>query len=523
MVFINPQFNQTKHWLFNLILVFFICTFFSVSNSFGQTEYFEKNAQRAMNGGEFEKAELLWRKAIANEPQKTKLKLGLSYALYKNQKYVEAYNEAFSIRKSDDQNARAWALTGLSLLAAGNFAAANENFINALALDQNEPLTVAGSGLLDFYQNHSKNALIKMRRAVAITPREPDFIFALAQIAARLEKYKEAADAYKKFLRVAPFADQDRRERIQGMIEFLDFLGGQKSLNKPGGKRETAISCQIIANRPIIEVRLNDSLEKLRFVIDTGAGMTVISEETARRLKIKKIAEGGSAKAIGGDGKFPIVYGFLSGLEMGEVRISNVPVYIRKFYSGGDQIDGYIGTNLISKFLTTLNYRNQTFSLVRQDKRKSKTSSKAEIGKKQSSEKVINVPLRLTSGGFLSGQVKLEGIEYPANFIIDTGAGISVVSQILADEYDLHRFADADLIRVYGAAGITEDVTQLTLPRMTFGGGSQEKIKAAVLDLQIINQTTGFQQTGILGGNFLRNYEITFDFRSANLVFKTVQ
>ena len=132
----------------------------------------------------------------------------------------------------------------------------------------------------------------------------------------------------------------------------------------------------------------------------------------------------------------------------------------------------------------------------------------------------IQIPLRLTSGGFLSGSVKLDGIETPANFIIDTGAGISVVSRVLAGEYDLQRFADADLIKVYGAAGITENVTQLTLPQMTFGGSSQEKIKAAILDLQIINQTTGFQQTGILGGNFLRNYQITFDFREAVLTFQ---
>jgi hypothetical protein len=34
-----------------------------------------------------------------------------------------------------------------------------------------------------------------------------------------------------------------------------------------------------------------------------------------------------------------------------------------------------------------------------------------------------------------------------------------------------------------------------------------------VLDLEPVNETTGFIQSGIIGGNFLRYYRVSFDFK----------
>ena len=67
-------------------------------------------------------------------------------------------------------------------------------------------------------------------------------------------------------------------------------------------------------------------------------------------------------------------------------------------------------------------------------------------------------------------------------------------------------------MRVFGAAGVTEDVKLLQLPRLSLGLSKMEKINAAVLDLEPVNETAGFQQAGILGGNFLRHFRIYFDF-----------
>jgi hypothetical protein len=68
-------------------------------------------------------------------------------------------------------------------------------------------------------------------------------------------------------------------------------------------------------------------------------------------------------------------------------------------------------------------------------------------------------------------------------------------------------------MRVFGAAGVADNVKLLLLPRVTIGTLMRENIRAAVLDLEPINETAGFTQHGILGANFLRHFRVAFDFQ----------
>lgn len=74
--------------------------------------------------------------------------------------------------------------------------------------------------MLDFYENRIEDSLTNLREAVYHKPDEPDYLFALAQVSARSERYTEAADAYKKFLSYSNDADSDRRDRIVGFDKF---------------------------------------------------------------------------------------------------------------------------------------------------------------------------------------------------------------------------------------------------------------------------------------------------------------
>ena len=193
---------------------------------------------------------------------------------------------------------------------------------------------------------------------------------------------------------------------------------------------------------------------------------------------------------------------------IGDVKIRSVPVYIRKFHSDTEGIDGYIGLSLISKFLTTIDYGELKFSLVKRDSANSLTD-----------EGSISLPLRLTSSGFLSGEVQLEGIEAPLNFIVDTGASVSVISDVIAKGEGISGHVTTEKMRVIGSAGITNDVPSFLLPRVSFGNHSRQKITAIALDLGLINEASGFEQSGILGGNFLKNYRLTFDFKNSKVIF----
>lgn len=239
----------------------------------------------------------------------------------------------------------------------------------------------------------------------------------------------------------------------------------------------------------------------------------MISDVTAKRLKIKPVTRGGFARGIGGNGKFEIVYGLLREISIGDVSMRQVPVYIRKFHTDAHYVDGYIGLSLISKFLTTVDYGAKTFALTR--RRDGEIDPPGNVG--------VSLPLRLTSSGFLSGEVQLQGVDSPLNFIVDTGASISVISSQVAKEDGLLPFAGEERLRVIGSAGVTEDVPTFNLPKITFGQHSETNVAAVALDLGLINEASGFEQAGILGGNFLKNYRMTFDFRNSKVTFVSVK
>ena len=474
-----------------------------------ETKQLIRQAEKLTRKGELDKAEKILREIVERDPQNSKAKLGLSHVLLKQRRILEAYDLSFEIAKAEPKNSYAFAILGAALLHAGSFRHAQTALINALKLNNQESLAWQGLGMLDFYENRIMQGLESLREAVYLEPSEPDFLYALAQVSARAERYKEAAEAYKRFLRVSPQTDVERRDRIKGLINFLQFLGNRQSLYSLDGAKQTIVPVKLKNDRPVIQIRLQKSDEPLNFVLDTGSGISVISEETAQKMKIKPITRGGLARGIGGDGKFEIVYGFLPSIYIGEVKIKNVPIYIRKFHTQSEQVDGYIGLSLISKFLTTLDYGDSTFTLVNQNS----------IGEQPAETQNLSLPLRLTSSGFLSGEVMLEGVQVPLNFIVDTGASVSVISDALANSKEISPFIKTEKMRVIGAAGITENVPSFLLPRISFGTHSRNSITAVALDLDLINETSGFEQAGILGGNFLKNYRLTFDFPNSKVFF----
>jgi tetratricopeptide (TPR) repeat protein len=468
-----------------------------------------KEAKKHSQKGEYNEAEKILKAILSRNPQHPAAKLDLAYISLKRKQLPEAYDYAYDVAKADSKNSYAYAILGVAYLGAGNFSEAKTLLTNAVFLDKKEALAWAGLGMLDFYENRIDESILNLREAVYYDSREPDYIFTLAQVSARAEKYKAAADAYELFLRVSPKSDVERRDRIKGLIKFLRYLGRRTSLYDVGGNKETTVKMPLLNNRPTVQIRLDKDGELLNFVLDTGSGISVISEKTSKRLKIKPISKGGVARALGGDGKFDIVYGFLNKVYIGDITIRNVPIYIREFHNKGEEVDGYIGLSLISKFITTVDYGNETFTLTRKNDSDDSASEENEVA----------LPLRLTSSGFLSGQVKLEGIESPLNFIVDTGASVSVISEKLAVSDELSRYDSGETMRVIGAAGITEGVPSFLLPNLSFGNFSRKELKAIALDLNLINETSGFEQSGILGGNFLKNYRLTFDFKNSKVIF----
>lgn len=470
-------------------------------------------AERAIKDGDFPEAERLYREIIAKDARDELARLGLSFALLKQRKNQDAYDQAARVVALNPLSARAHSLLGMAMLNAGEFHLSVEEFRTALSFKEDDAMAIAGLGMVDFYENRLGASLAGLRRAAFIDPNEPDYLFNLGQVAARYERYKEAADAYEQFLRIAPRADADRRARIRGLIDFLRYLGTQSSLLDIGGPDRVEFPFELINNRPVIKVRVNGSKEQLRFVVDTGAGMCVIATRAADKMGLKAVARGGQARAVGGAGRFEIIYGFLQSLNIGDAKIERVPVYIREFFNDQEPVDGYIGLSVLGKYLSAIDYGTLKMTMLRGEDR-DKYSPPVTTA--------IEVPIRTTSSGFWSGEVKLDGLDKPANFIIDTGASITVVSEALAGRMGLAKFAQGGRISVYGAAGLAENIQTLTLPRILLGSHQRQNVSVAVMDMEPINETSGFEQTGIVGGNVLRHFRVTFDFARGVVILEPI-
>jgi tetratricopeptide (TPR) repeat protein len=506
--------NRRRRLAAEFLAAFVICLAFIGPVYAGGEQKARVRADRALRDGDFENAEKIFRELLAKDARDKDARLGLSFALLKQRHLQDAYDQAARVILSDPVSARAHALLGAAILASGNFQNSVEEFRTALSLQENESLAIAGLAMVDFYENRMGAAIKGLRRAVSLDSDEPDYIFDLGQATARNERYKEAADAYERFLLIAPKTDAERRARIRGLIDFLRYLGNQGLLYTVSGNK-TSLPFDSLDGRPLLKVRVNGNKEFLRFVLDTGSGMSVISEETAKKLGLHPVARGGLARAVGGGGKFEIVYSFLSSLELGDVRVSSVPVYIRHFYDDRTPVDGYLGLAVISKFIASVDYGERIFTLQRQTDSDTNDQPRPDSAAPAVTvpSDVVAIPVRTTSSGFLSGEVKLEGIDKPLNFIVDTGASVSVVSEKLVAEEELTSYIAPVRMRVYGAAGIADDVQTVLLPKVMLGSLAREQITAAVLDMEPVNETAGFTQNGILGGNFLGHYRLSFDFK----------
>lgn len=467
-----------------------------------------RDVRKQVLKGRIAEAESTLRDLIASQPANSRAKLELANLQLKQKRLYEAYELSYEVVKVDKENGFGFAVLGNVLLASGDLRQSRLLLNNSLRLNPKEPLAWAGLGLVDFYENRISEAVEKLEVATLLDGREPDYAFSLGQVAARGERYDLAAESYRRFLDLAPPTDKDRRQRIEGLIRFLRYLGGKRELYDIDGTG-TTVPMQVVRDRPIVPVRVNGKKRDLKFVLDTGSGISVISTRTAEALGIKPVTKGGMARAIGGSGRFEIVYGFLRSIDIGDVKVRNVPVYIRPFHEANEHIDGYIGLGLISKFLTTVDYPNSSFVLQGRN-----------VADGTPSAEGVSFPLRLTSSGFLSGEVKVDGVEEPLNFIVDTGASISVISDELAATESLIKHVSEERLQVVGAAGVLDNVRTFNLPRVSLGPKYVERVRAVELDLDILNEASGFRQVGILGGNFLKNYRMTFDFKNARVVLE---
>jgi predicted aspartyl protease len=113
----------------------------------------------------------------------------------------------------------------------------------------------------------------------------------------------------------------------------------------------------------ILQTMVNDK-GPFRFVLDTGAGGTIISPALAKELEIKPAKQDKPGKATGAGGDVHVRSATVKSLRIGQARLERLDVSIMDLAGISKaietDIDGIVGYNFLKRYRVTIDYRGQT-------------------------------------------------------------------------------------------------------------------------------------------------------------------
>src|SRR5947209_9453247 len=174
----------------------------------------------------------------------------------------------------------------------------------------------------------------------------------------------------------------------------------------------------------LLPVRVNDR-GPFDFILDTGAGTSLLSSDLAKQLEAKVI---GSKEGQSAGGKVSVSLAKVDSLTVGETKLHDVDVGIVDLSQIGKtigaKIDGDLGYNFLKHFRVTIDYRDCEIRF--EDPKRVES-----FGRGAKTE----VPIRLASPAkpLLLIDVHLNE-RGPFQFAIDTGTSTTAITPQLADE-----------------------------------------------------------------------------------------
>jgi predicted aspartyl protease len=241
------------------------------------------------------------------------------------------------------------------------------------------------------------------------------------------------------------------------------------------------------------------------FILDTGAGTSLLTPELAKQLDVKIV---GSKEGQSAGGKVAVSLAKAGSLAVGDARIDDVDLGIVDLAHVGKtigaKIDGDLGYNFLKYFRITINYRDCE---IRFDDPKRVES----FGRSAKAE----VPIRLASAAkpLLLIDVHLNG-RGPFQFAIDTGTSTTAITPQLANELGIV----SSPIGPGTTAGAQVNVRAGNIESFQLGGAKIDNMTVVVADFfEMLSAAIGAKLDGIVGYNFLRNYKVAIDYPGETL------
>ena len=241
------------------------------------------------------------------------------------------------------------------------------------------------------------------------------------------------------------------------------------------------------------------------FILDTGAGTSLLSTELAKQLGVKIV---GSKEGHSAGGKVSVSLAKVDLLAVGETELHDADVGVVDLghiaETVGAKIDGDLGYNFLKYFRVTIDYGRRQIRL--EDPKRIESFAR---GAK------TEVPIRLANPAkpLILVDVYVNG-RGPFQFAIDTGTSTTAITSELAKQLGIQ----TSPVGAGTTGGSPVNFYAGSLQSFQLGGVKIEDMAVVVADFfTVLSLAVGAKLEGIIGYNFLRNYKVVIDYPGETL------
>jgi hypothetical protein len=396
-----------------------------------------------------------------------------------------------------------------TLFREGKFAEAGAAYARIVANNPDDQGAILGLGRIALLSDRLDEAEAWFRKAIALAAGDVDARIMLGAALYRQDDFAAAAAALEGVeLAESPLA-VDQYPTLN--LAVLESFEGQTPYEVEGDGRSTSLKFLRTDPLPLVSVRINGGSE-VTFFIDTGGSVVTLDSDFARELGVQTL---GSVQGTFSGGQTANVgHGRIEEITLGDWKVAKLPVVIMPLRQlseglGTKRIDGIIGTTLFYHFLATLDYPKGELVLRRKDAASQRDFLSA-------AGNAIVVPFWIASDHFMVAWGQVQTLP-PTLLFVDSGlagAGVKLAESVIKSAGIV---LEEDKATEGAGGGGSLKTVPFVVSTLAFGNAKQKDV-AGLYDGPFPWETMfGFELSGMVGHDFLKQYAVTFDFESMQI------
>jgi hypothetical protein len=392
-----------------------------------------------------------------------------------------------------------------SMLRKGDFLRAIDMAPTIDTRPRPNPSDLAALGNAYLAAGRFDDARTRLRAALDLKP----FRATYAQIAWDLSQVEYLSNNFESSLEWATIAIENGLSIRQWHLDYLRSLVNVPVYNVSGSETARVPFRFGRPDVPRLGVRVNRSHE-VEAILDSGAVLSIVSTRLASTLPVRSLGTfQGTFFGLLGE-PIPVTFGMLDTLEIGDMLIENIPVAIMpdekmRFLISRREgteflMDFLLGSHLLKEFRLELNFDRHALTLTKLRER----------------DRRPHAEQNLFFQGFrphVRGTVNRKGWHL---FILDTGSEITFLNQARLSSMSIPTYGQAvhsaTLQGLGGAMKRGSMLENVELGVDAWGG----RFKTLPMYLSEDRESS----VGIIGQNFLRNFNVTIDFGTMRVELK---